>query len=450
MPAQDVDRVPRPSLLLAGSERLPGTVLLDGGSGASWGDGRVLYSDTPRSTLEIHPSGWGCWRSDGKVRWRRAPPLSQWQDFIDSAAGTLPEGGDRGAAGILTIVSYDLKHWIEHLPRRHDWLPEPILYGALYDWHYSAGYGADGASIRAQTRGDLERRVHWFEAESPGAGTRARGGWRIPCPRPAMTKEAYLRMVERAREYIAAGDIYQVNLAQSFCSVAGGPVDARSLFTSWCGDYPAPFAAYVEAGERAIVSNSPECFLRIDGRHVSTFPIKGTRPAAASAELRADAKERAEHLMIVDLERNDLGRVCETGSVEVAAFAEVRAYPLLSHMVSEVRGRLRSDVSLAELIAATFPGGSVTGAPKVRAMQIIEELEPCARGLYTGAIGWTDLDGNGCFNLPIRTAVVTRAGVRYDAGGGIVADSDPEREYEESLLKAETFFRALAAMGRES
>jgi anthranilate/para-aminobenzoate synthase component I len=446
MAAQDVERVAGAAWLLGDARRAPGAVLLDGGGVDSWGDGRVLYTDSPSATLAVRADGWACWRRGGRKSWRRAPPLAQWEDFVAAAGTVLPAGGDPGAAGILTLLSYDLKHWIEHLPRRHSWPDGPILYSALYDWHYAGARGTDGATIRASTPPDLDRLLRRRDALPREPFPRSRSERRLPCPKPRTSKADYVAMVERAREFIAAGDIYQVNLAQSFFLPA--PLDPRDLFLSWCGGYPAPFAAYVDAGDRTIVSNSPECLLRLDGRRVSTFPIKGTRAAAASADLAGDPKERAEHLMIVDLERSDLGRVCETASVEVAVFGEVRSYPLLAHMVSEVRGRLRPDVSLAALFGAVFPGGSVTGAPKVRAMEIIEELEPCARGIYTGAIGWMSPDGQGCFNLPIRTAVVTPAGVRYDAGGGIVADSEPEREYEESLLKAETFFRALAALGR--
>jgi anthranilate/para-aminobenzoate synthase component I len=171
---------------------------------------------------------------------------------------------------------------------------------------------------------------------------------------------------------------------------------------------------------------------------------------AAFRSLADDPKERAEHVMIVDLERNDLGRVCEPGSIEVEELGVVRSYPLLEHMVSKVSGRLRKGTDLVDLIRAAFPGGSITGAPKIRAMEIIEELEPCARGFYTGAIGWSDLTGASRFNLMIRTAVQTGTTLSYHAGGGIVADSDPRREYEEILVKSQAFFRALANRERDS
>jgi para-aminobenzoate synthetase component 1 len=271
-----------------------------------------------------------------------------------------------------------------------------------------------------------------------------------------VSNDAYNAMIERAHEYIAAGDIYEVNLAQRFTAAAALD-DGPALFAAWRERYPMPFAAYVDGGDWVVVSNSPECFLDCNRGEVATFPIKGTRRrdpgtavAALAEELRGDAKERAEHVMVVDLERNDLGRVCEVGSVEVADFAAVRQYPVLVHMVSHVRGRLRPETSLADLLRAVFPGGSITGAPKIRAMQIIEELEPAARGFYTGAIGWTEPNGRSRFNIAIRTAVLDAGGLTYSAGGGIVADSDAEREYAETLLKSETLFRALDALERRS
>jgi para-aminobenzoate synthetase component 1 len=270
---------------------------------------------------------------------------------------------------------------------------------------------------------------------------------RWQCPRPLLSAAQDRAGVDRNQAYIAAGDVYQVNFAQPFVA-AGGCGDGRGLFARLRRDYPMPFGAYVDAGDFVLVSSSPECFLDLDRDTVATFPIKGTRAGAPGAvqALNTDPKERAEHVMIVDLERNDLGRVCRPGTIEVVTLGGVRRYPLLYHMESHVRGRLRTGTSLPDVVRATFPGGSISGAPKVRAMEIIEELEPAARGLYTGAIGWSDLAGRGRFNLAIRTAVVTREHLTYWAGGGIVADSDPAREYDETLLKSAAVFRALSGV----
>jgi len=377
--------------------------------------------------------------------------LTQWEAFI--AAGRA-ELGDAPGAGFLSLLSYDLKHWIEELPRRLPWPRHPVLYCARYDWSYRANYRTDAAHIAAARAEQLADRLRWYAQRDESR--RASRPPPLRRSQPTVTSNAYNAMIERAHEYIAAGDIYEVNLAQRFTAAAG--LDAGpALFAAWSQRYPMPFAAYVDGGDWAVVSNSPECFLDCNGRDVATFPIKGTRrrdpgtaAAALAAELRSDAKERAEHVMVVDLERNDLGRVCEIGSVEVADFAAVRQYPVLVHMVSHVRGRLRPDTSLADLMRAVFPGGSITGAPKIRAMQVIEELEPAARGFYTGAIGWTELDGRSRFSIAIRTAVLDGGGLTYWAGGGIVADSDADREYAETLLKSETLFRALDALERRS
>jgi para-aminobenzoate synthetase component 1 len=204
-----------------------------------------------------------------------------------------------------------------------------------------------------------------------------------------------------------------------------------------------------------LLSNSPECYLRVDGQIVRTLPIKGTRPRAGdrakdrglARDLARDAKERAEHLMIVDLERNDLGRVCRTGSVTVPAFAEVASFATVHHLVSEVRGCLREDVSLADMLRATFPGGSITGAPKIRAMEIIAEVEQAARGVYTGAIGFFNGPRSLELSIAIRTAIATADAVHYSTGGGIVADSRVDGEWEETVTKARAFMDTIGAPG---
>jgi para-aminobenzoate synthetase component 1 len=212
-----------------------------------------------------------------------------------------------------------------------------------------------------------------------------------------------------------------------------------------------PRNAYIDAESFQILSNSPELFLERHGTRIATQPIKGTRSrgqtsaedARRRAELRSDSKERAEHVMIVDLERNDLGRICRTGTVRVPHAPRVHSYPTLHHLVSTVEGTLAEDVPTAEVIRATFPGGSITGAPKIRAMEIIDALEPNTRGVYTGALGLIDAAGDMHLSLPIRTAVTTGGRIYYSAGGGIVADSDADAEYAESLLKAEGLLAAL-------
>jgi len=276
--------------------------------------------------------------------------------------------------------------------------------------------------------------------------------------RPVHPEATFTAGVRRILEYLQAGDAYQVNLSRRL-SAAASAGDATFLAAELRAAAPAPHAAFIAGAEGAptIVGNSPERFLSLgsDGA-VETRPIKGTRARggdaaadrAAARELTEAAKDRAEHVMIVDLERNDLGRVCRAGSVEVASLARLVSLPTVHHLVSTVRGQLRPGVGLAELLAATFPGGSVTGAPKRRAMQIIDELEPSPRGPYTGATGWLGAAGDLDLAIAIRTAVLRAGALEISVGGGIVADSTPEAELRETEVKARAF--AALARARES
>ncbi len=251
----------------------------------------------------------------------------------------------------------------------------------------------------------------------------------------------YEAAVRAVVELIGAGDCYQVNLTRRLtCERAADPL---ALFASLAARHPAPHGAFVRLDDVGIVSASPERFLRREGARVETRPIKGTDRNAD--RLVASAKDRAENVMIVDLARNDLGRVCEFGSIEVPALCELEAHPGLFHLVSTVRGRLRGDVGTGELIRATFAPASVTGAPKPRVMQVIEDLEPVRRGVYCGAIGWIDTEREALdLNVAIRTFTIAGGHTMLGVGGGVVADSDPRREWDETELKAE---RLLAAAG---
>ncbi len=270
-----------------------------------------------------------------------------------------------------------------------------------------------------------------------------------------MPAEHYRTAVHRILDYLTAGDCYQVNLTQPFTAPLAGPPWA--LFERLCRLHPAPYAAYLDLGDDVVMANSPELLLRRRDRRVETRPIKGTRPraadpdvdAAAASALRGDPKERAEHVMIVDLERNDLGRVCEAGSVGVSPLFALDSHPSVHHLMSGVRGTLRDGVDLATLLAATFPGGSITGAPKLRAMEIIAALEPAPRGIYTGALGLIAPSGDLELGLPIRTGVARAGVVRWHAGGGIVVDSDPDRELAEAWLKTHAIRAALGEPGDE-
>jgi len=306
-------------------------------------------------------------------------------------------------------------------------------------------------------------------AEKPDAAPHPAG---LTCN---FTRDAYLRAVRRAREYIAAGDIYQVNLSRRFTATLGGQAARRGgdaqagladLYLRLRRTNPAPYAAYVGLGVgRAVLSSSPELFLELGpGGRVLTRPIKGTRPrrpgqaafnCRARRELLASPKDRAELVMIVDLERNDLGRVCSYGSIRVAEPRAVEAYAAVYHTVATVEGRLHPDRSLTDLLRATFPGGSVTGAPKVRAMQIIAELEPTCRSVYTGAVGFLgprsagEPAGRCVLNIAIRTLLADWPRAYLQVGGGIVADSDPAAEFDETTDKARAMLAALGLQTEE-
>jgi para-aminobenzoate synthetase component 1 len=353
------------------------------------------------------------------------------------ATGAVPRGVPL-AAGWL---SYDLgRRWVGLSPRAPDGAAAP--YAPLEFHFYDAVWIRDvggAATIFARDEAAARRLSARLATPAP------RAPYAPPGPlTPDAPADVYLGGARRVLEYLRAGDAYQVNLARRVSApFTGAPVELAAALRARA---PAPFAAFLEAadGGAALVGNSPERFLALDGRGaVETRPIKGTRArdVAARAALLASEKDRAEHVMIVDLERNDLGRVCETGSVEVEGVARVLELPTVHHLVSTVRGRLRADVGLAALLAATFPGGSITGAPKRRAMQIIDALEPCARGPYTGATGWLGVAGDLDLAVAIRTALVSDGRLSLSLGGGIVVDSTPEDEWAETEVKARAFAR---------
>jgi aminodeoxychorismate synthase component I len=269
--------------------------------------------------------------------------------------------------------------------------------------------------------------------------------------RSNLTRAEYDRMLHRCREHILAGDIYQANLSHRFSAPFAG--DGLDLYRQLRTINPSPFSAYLRFPDQEIVSCSPERLVKLEHGRVETRPIAGTRPRGADRDsdrrlqrdLLVNEKERAEHLMIVDMARNDIGRVCEAGSVEVERFMQVEAYSHVRHLVSNVRGSLRSDCDAFDVLAATFPGASITGVPKVRCMEIIDALEPVRRGVYTGSAGYIGLDGVMDFNILIRTFLLQDGCASFHVGGGIVADSQPEREYAETLAKGRALAEALTA-----
>ena len=264
--------------------------------------------------------------------------------------------------------------------------------------------------------------------------------------------ERFTSAVVRAKEYIAAGDVYQANLSREWSAVVPDSVSASDIYDGLCRSNPGPFAGLARWQDIAIISSSPERLLRVRDGIASTRPIAGTRPRSEdvetddslSAELFAHPKERAEHVMLIDLERNDLGRVCRAGTVEVNEMMVLESYAHVHHIVSNVRGELRDNVTPGQAIAAVFPGGTITGCPKIRCMEIINELEEGPRGAYTGSFGYLNRDGNLDLNILIRTLVKHNGNVTFRAGSGIVADSDPQAELEETRAKAKGLLRAIS------
>ena len=282
-----------------------------------------------------------------------------------------------------------------------------------------------------------------------------------PAPHRAVsnfTADAYHHAVRRVQEHILRGDIYQANLTQQIECVLPPATGAADIFSRLRGEHPASMSAFLHRRTDAIVSISPERFLRVriepDGaRRIFAAPIKGTRRRGIDADedarlrhdLIASAKDRAENVMIVDLMRNDLGRVCRYGSVEVAELCRIETHPTLHHLVSTIRGRLREDASAGDILRATFPCGSITGAPKLRAIEILDDIEPVPRDLSMGAIGYFGFDGTMDLNVAIRTMTIRDSVARFNVGGGVTIDSVPEDEYAESLLKARALLAALGA-----
>jgi anthranilate/para-aminobenzoate synthase component I len=370
-------------------------------------------------------------------------------------------------AGWIGFLSYEAGRFAEPRVAERFGMETPLAVWRLYDscivhdrareeWSVVA---ADLSAIDAGSRTDLESRLD--ELERFGADSFAQdhpsrpvegliGHWNIE-------ERGYLSIVERALEYIRAGDIFQVNLARRFrVESSAEPI---AIYEALCRANPAGFAAYVPMGgpgdRRAVLSSSPELFLSLRDGEVMTRPIKGTRPRGATMdedarlalELSSSEKERAELNMIIDLERNDLGRVCEYGTVRVIDEGSIETHPTVLHRTATIVGKLREECHAGDLLRAAFPCGSITGAPKVRAMEIIRELEPDARGPYCGAIGWIGVDGSMCLNVAIRTLTVQSGHVDLHVGSGIVVDSDPGQELAELDAKAAGM---LAALGQST
>ncbi len=365
--------------------------------------------------------------------------------------------------GWIGYIGYEFGRCLERLPgraARDTSLPDVHLAfydaAAVYDaiarrWHLT---WLDAGGRESEAREALRAILHSPAGDAPPPMRTEQASAAAAAAVPYQsnfTPEQYERAVARCVEYIAAGDIFQVNLSQRL-TVADAP-PPLAIYRALRRRNPAWYSAMLLLGDSAVLSSSPELFLRVRGTKVLTRPIKGTRPrvgdpqadADAAAELLASEKDNAELAMIIDLLRNDLGRVCRFGSVRVSHRRELETHPTVFHLVGSVVGELREAAAAQELLAATFPGGSITGAPKIRAMEIIDELEPCARGPYTGTIGWFGAGGDAELNIVIRTVVWDRGTAHLQVGGGIVADSTPHGEYQETLDKARAMLEAIAA-----
>jgi para-aminobenzoate synthetase component I len=420
-------------------------------------DGRARWSFFGADPFEHHRGGdWAAVRA----RWRHVA-ASAARD--DAPGSKVPFSG--GAVGYW---AYDFGRRLERLPSHAlDDLGLPDLVLGLYDvvgafdhqrreaWLFASGLPCETPDERvARATRRLDAFTRLLEAP-PAPPARVRVSAAPLHARSGFTPADYRAAVQRVRDHIAAGDLFQANLSQrwSLELPEADPLPrAIALHGALVRHSPAPYAALLGCGDHAIASASPECFLTVRDRVVTTRPIKGTRPRRAdaaadgreAAALLASAKDRAENVMIVDVLRNDLGRACATGTVAVPQLCALESFAQVHHLVSTVTGTLRAGADALDLLEACFPGGSISGAPKIRAMELLDGLEPVRRHVYTGAIGYLDWRGGADWNIAIRTALVTPRAMHLSAGGGITADSDPHAEYEETLHKIEGLRLALS------
>ena len=399
---------------------------------------------TRGNLTEIHAHG---------VELSREDPFALVRSWLDADAA--PTSGLPFCGGAIGYFSYDLGRRIEHLPalaEDAEGIPEMAL--GFYDWAVVVDHMERRAWLVGQGR-DPETDIKWdalVRLFSDPPAERPRRPFQVTSPTTSnLTREGYGRAFQRIKHYIADGDCYQVNLAQRFSAGAAG--DPWLAYQALRVLNPAPFSAYFSTPYAQVLSASPERFLKVEERRVEARPIKGTRPRAGHARLdaelavalKASEKDRAENVMIVDLLLIDLSKSCKLGSVKVPRMFDVETFATVHHLVSTVTGDLAPDRDAIDLLRGSFPGGSITGAPKLRAMEIIEELEPQRRGVYCGAIGYIGYDGNMDMNIAIRTMILSRGKIRFWAGGGIVADSKLEDEYQETFDKAAAMLKLLEA-----
>jgi len=389
-------------------------------------------------------------RRDGRVVRVERPPLDVLREQLGEVAA--PDRNLPFCGGAVGYLAYDFGRHLERMPNLASAdIAMPDLAFGLYDWAVIVDHNARRSWLVGSGR-DARTFERWSElvARVSGPPPPAPPPFRVLTPAVSnLGREGYAAAFHSVADHIRRGDCYQVNLTQRFeASVAG---DAWHAYERLRSINPAPFAAYLDFPSGKVLCSSPERFLRVRGDRVETKPIKGTRPRAADPErdlalaeaLRSSAKDRAENVMIVDLLRNDLGKVCMPGSVRASRLFDIETFASVHQLVSTVEGRLAQGRHALDLVAACFPGGSITGAPKVAAMQIIESLEPHRRSVYCGSIGYIGYDGNMDLNIAIRTLVQCGSSIYTWAGGGVVADSDVDAEYQESLDKAAAMLAVL-------
>ena len=402
-----------------------------------------------------------------RIEQRSGNPFDALREILNRFQ-SQPLSGDLPFIGGVGYFGYPLRCFIEELPSTtHDDLKLPDCYFAFYDTivafdHLSnaaylcrsdagVGYANRHQQQVERLRSILQSKTHCSQHRCEVLRFNFSDFTKYPI-RSNFSKTDYLSTVQRAKAYIASGDIYQVNLSQRLSTSTDLP--PAELYARLRQLSPVPYGAYLHCGDFHILSASPERFLHFSPscRTVETRPIKGTRPRGLTPELDRklatellhSEKDLAELLMIVDLERNDLGRVCEIASIHVPERVALESYSNIHHLVATVRGTLRSDADRIDLLKSCFPGGSITGAPKIRAMELIDELEPTNRGVYTGAIGYFGFDGTMDLNIAIRTCILKEGRAYFHVGGGIVADSEPDAEYQETLDKASSWLAVLA------
>ncbi|WP_136248897.1 aminodeoxychorismate synthase component I [Halomonas borealis] len=422
----------------------PGAVLLDSGRPAAPGGRYDILACDPLSELEIDAAG-RC-RGDTTLPSDMSPFAAQ-QALLARLPSAVPDSELPFLGGLIGYWSYDLGRHLEPIAGRAPpatGLPASRV--GLYDWALIQDHQRQEAWLVASP----ERRAQvlgWLTdaGDEDGDDFRLQGEFTAE-----MSRDDYLARFDAVQRYIRAGDCYQINLAQRFSAPFEG--DLWAAYRRLRRATPTPFSGFLSWGDQALLSLSPERFLKCADGQVEAWPIKGTRPRGATPDedhrlaeaLTASVKDRAENVMIVDLLRNDLGRVCRPGTVRVPQLCGLESYANVHHLVSVVTGELADRRSPLELLAAAFPGGSITGAPKVRAMQIIDELEPSARSAYCGSLGYVDVRGHMDTSIAIRTAVADRGRLHLWGGGGLVADSQGEAEYAETLDKIRHLMAALS------